>query len=428
MLNWLRLRDVRYIAARLASLVMRYGLTSRRAKRRLRSFVSMLTKHGCQPTFATPGRVVARHARFCQELEAMGAEFAVHGHEHVNFLALSEEEVTSQFLGATEAYRANGIAATGFRCPYLSFDDRLLDAVPVDMFVYSSNQAILWSDVPSLQGNRKSGAVFHQLLGFYRPSAVEDTLCVPSMRGRLVEIPVSIPGDLQLHDGLRLSPERIGAVWTEMLHEAHRRGELFAPLFHPETVKRCEAAYEILLRSANSLEEEVWIAQLAEIGEWWTRRREFAVATSSTAAGLELRLSLPKDATVLARGLDIDGVGPSWDDFGSIVESDVLEVPGDIRPFIGLTNDVPVTTQRFLENDGYVVERDDHGQRCGVRLDRPAVEALGSDRALAEYLQAAGGPLLRLWRWPKRTQSVVCLSGDLDALSLRDYGARIFGR
>ena len=35
------------------------------------------------------------------------------------------------------------------------------------------------------------------------------------------------------------------------------------------------------------------------------------------------------------------------------------------------------------------------------------------------------GPVIRLWPWPNGMRSALCITGDLDALSLLDYAARL---
>src|SRR2546425_4542915 len=118
---WLELRDVRYITLRLLSLLIRYGITSVRAKRRAVDCVMLLARYDCYPTFPTPGRVVRRHAAFCRELQEIGAELAVHSYDHLDFRSLSWAEASRQFIEADKAFDRGGIQFEGFRCPYLSY-------------------------------------------------------------------------------------------------------------------------------------------------------------------------------------------------------------------------------------------------------------------------------------------------------------------
>jgi hypothetical protein len=47
---------------------------------------------------------------------------------------------------------------------------------------------------------------------------------------------------------------------------------------------------------------------------------------------------------------------------------------------------------------------------------------------MVRLIEEAQGPLVKFGAWPDGSKSALCLSGDLDALSLFDYTARLVGR
>jgi len=53
---------------------------------------------------------------------------------------------------------------------------------------------------------------------------------------------------------------------------------------------------------------------------------------------------------------------------------------------------------------------------------------LTSQVELIEHIEASTGPLIRYWRWPEGARSPMCVTGDVDALTLLDYAARLFVR
>ena len=55
--------------------------------------VRQLARYGCRPTFPIPGWILRRYAEFSRTLQAMGAELAIHGYQHVDFRSLSLAEV-----------------------------------------------------------------------------------------------------------------------------------------------------------------------------------------------------------------------------------------------------------------------------------------------------------------------------------------------
>jgi hypothetical protein len=50
------------------------------------------------------------------------------------------------------------------------------------------------------------------------------------------------------------------------------------------------------------------------------------------------------------------------------------------------------------------------------------------ERTIVEKIENAESPLARLARWPNGARSAFCVTGDIDALVLWDYGLRLFGR
>lgn len=419
--HWLSLRDVRYIAIRLLSLLQRYGLTPARASQRAVDCVRLLAHYGCQPTFPTPGRVVSKHPGFFRELQAMGAELAVHGYDHLDFRGLSGQEASRQFLRAAEAFRHAGIQFDGFRCPYLSYTDELRPALPPGLFRYSSNRAIWWDVVPP-EAIREATAIFDSLQRFYGAEPAEARVATPHLSDGLLEIPASLPDDLQLHDGLKQDSEGLRRAWSEILHRTHRRGEHFVLLFHPESLQHSREALTAVLEEARALRPPVWVASLREVSRWWWEKARFAVTPES---GGGIRIECSPRATVLIRNLETSEPTRPWDGSYRVLEGRRLQAIGTPRPFVGVTADAPPRTVAFLEEQGYVVDRGEGTAHCGVALDASTLARLESQVQLVEHIESSPAPLVRFWRWPDEYKSALCVTGDLDALSLMDYASRL---
>lgn len=425
--DWLKRRSARYITIRLVSLLKRYGISPARAKRRVAACVRLLARHGCYPTFPTPGRVVSKHAQFFRELQHMGAELAIHGYDHVDFRSLSQAEATRQFLRAAEACRRSGIHFEGFRCPYLGYTDNMTDAIPTGMFKYSSNKAIWWN-VVSIESIIRASAIFDQLETFYQSESSQAMVSVPRMSRDLLEIPVSLPDDLELYDGLKLGEEGIRRVWTEILYQMHRRGELFVIVFHPESFEHCALAFEGVLREARLLRPGVWMARLRDVSRWWWEKSRFAVNIASDPSGLQIRFDCSERATVLVRNIPTNEPTHPWDGSYQVLGSRSLHVPVDQRPFVGVADGTPSHTIAFLKEQGYIVDSSEHAPRCGVYLDVATMATLQTEVQLIDYIESRPAPLARYWRWPDEARSALCITGDLDALSLIDYASRLFTR
>jgi peptidoglycan/xylan/chitin deacetylase (PgdA/CDA1 family) len=420
--HWFASRDIPYMALRAQLLLKRYGLTSRKAERRTTDCVSRLASFGCHPTLPTPGRVVRRYPGFCRQLQAMGAELAVHGYDHVDFRSLSRDETSSQFSRATAAFRAAGIRFDGFRAPYLGCTDQTRDIARESGCAYSSNRAILWNVVDR---DQKRTAVFEQLCSFYRPSLSGATVSVPRLTGGLVEIPASIPDDLQLCDGLGYRSDAASKTWLRILDDVYRRGELFVLVFHPEAFERCGEAIERVVEKASRLKPLVWMATLRDIARWWVTKSSFSVQIDSRSNTLEIALQCNREATILVRGLATSAPTRPWMDRYHVVDARTFSVSSNVRPFIAVAPDIPPDTVDFLQQQGYILETSEEPSRYGVYLDAASVGRLSSEVELIEHIESSDAPLVRFWRWPREARSALAVTGDLDALSLMDYAERI---
>jgi len=425
--EWFALRGPSYIGQRAAILLDRYGLAPAKAVARADRCVTMLAEHGCAPTFPTPGRIVERYAQFVRHLQDAGAEIAVHSYDHVDLKASPPGEASQQLVRAAQTFEHYGIEVHGFRCPYLSCTDELLDALPKGLFDYSSNQAIWWDAVPSTDASNVS-TIFDTLRRFYRPRSAQDIVCVPWIRFGMVEIPVCVPDDLQLHDGLHFHPAQVALAWTQMLEQTHKRGELFTLLFHPELAVQGEDLFGAVLIHARRLQPAVWIARLSDISDWWREKSGFAVTISRTPAGLHLSFTCSERATILVRGLGTCGSERVWDGAYYQLRVKALHVPAEPLPFVGLPANTPKRIASFLREQGYILDTGKTAACCGTYIDAATLAELTNGVELINYIEASPGPLVRYWRWPGGAKSAMCVTGDLDALTLLDYASRLFVR
>jgi hypothetical protein len=419
----IRGRNAPYLSRRLRSVVGRYGITPRKAKHRVRRCMDALERFDLAPTFATPGRVVEGDPAFFRELAGRGAELAVHGYDHVDLRRVSRADAAWQFARAVDAYERHGIGCDGFRCPYLSYTPELEEVVPAGFFTYSSNQAVAWDVVPVEPGN----PVFTQLGSFYGAARCDEVISTPTAGRRLVEIPASVPDDLQLCDALGLGEAGLLRAWKAMLNAVHGRGELFAPLFHPESFDLLEAALLGMLEEARAVRPAVWLTQLRDVGRWWRQKEDFAVTTRSDDGALQLDVDCSDRGTVLVREWPAQGAPRRWDGAWSVLDARRIRLDNGVRPFVGVAG-VDAETVSFLVEQGYVIDDGERAPDCTLLLHGKTVDELRTRVALVRHIESSAGPLLKFSRWPEEAKSAFCFAGDLDALSLRDYGRRLSPR
>jgi hypothetical protein len=353
--KWFQKRGLRFIIQRASILLNRYGITPARAKTRIEDSLTSMARFGFSPTLFTPGVVVKRYSRFIQSLQSKGAEIAVHSYQHIDLNSMKVEDANGQLNKAILIYKNKRIEAHGFRCPYLSCSEELLDSVSAGLFSYSSNRAI-WLELPHINQKTGQSVIFNTLRKFYNPKSFAETICIPRFRSKLIEIPVCVPDDLQLHDGLNLDSEGISQAWIEMLHQTYQRGELFNLIFHPELGSVCEQSFIDLLGHATQLKPGVWVARLCDIGDWWREKSGFSVNINSSPTGLQLSFVCSPRATILVRGLDTTGLGQIWEGTYYRLRSNTLIIPEKTHPFVGIDTDIPEGTISFLRNQGYLLE------------------------------------------------------------------------
>ena len=130
---------------------------------------------------------------------------------------------------------------------------------------------------------------------------------------------------------------------------------------------------------------------------------------------------------MLVRNIETAEPTHAWHCPYRVLESRTLDLPaGGKRPFIGVGGTAPSQTVSFLREQGYILETGEEAQECSMYLDAATLSELKNEVQLIECIEASSAPMVRYWRWPNEARSGLCITGDLDALSLVDYVARVF--
>ncbi len=307
----------------------------------------------------------------------------------------------------------------------MQYDANLHAAVEAAGFSYVSNQPIMWDvlapdDMDTIVAfTPATDATYRRALAFYAPWSADERLSLPRLEGDLVEIPVSLPDDEILLDRLRGSADLIEKVWRKILLRTHRQGELFTLQLHPERVALCADGLVAVLSEARTLDPPVWLARLDEIAAWWKARA--AARVEITAAGdskWHVVVDGPGGLTTSVQGQP-NGYHRT--------NEMTFEVRSPRRPCVGLSPDVAPELADFVRQQGYIVETGGESDHFSCYLNQSAVST-GSERSLLAQIEEADHPLVRLERWPDGARSALAITGDIDALTLWDYAARLVGR
>jgi len=399
----------------------RYGLTQGKMDHAVDRFAGILETHDCGATFPLTAAALARGRWDINAYRARNIEFAVHGLYHVDHSRLPTGQQIEHLTRARSLFAERGITRPGFRCPYLRWDEHTLEAVRQAGFRYDSSQGLVWPVV-----NGRETETYRRVLGFYRALSAADYPALPYCEDGLLRIPYSLPDDEGLADRLGLTPDEMPPFWLAILAETWRLGELFVLGLHPERIDLCATALTAVLRAARALSPGVWIARLDEIAGWWAARAEATMSCEDDGAGRwRVRVTGPPGLTVLARSVTVSAA--PWDGVYRRLTDTEFEIVTAVRPFIALTPRSSPRLASFLRQQGYIVEVSTEGATHGLALDQPDF-ATGDQRPLLRQIEEGDFPLLRFGRWPHGHRSALAVSGDIDALTLWDYGLRLFGR
>ena len=249
---------------RTAEVLWRFRDGRRKFEERLQDFERVFRSHGLRVTFCVTTSLLQRHADLVARLEQMGHEIAAHGHVHTRMDQYSSETQLKQIERSWKELQRAGFSPTGFRCPYLNFNDDTIRSLQASRFSWTSGVMVFWQDGRVLrEGTRKLDGLYHFVADGEHSS-------LPSFDGRIVHIPITCPDDELLFERERYrEPEEIGEIWVKLFERHHEQGGLHHQFFHPERFGLIEPAVEAILDRVDSFKDEVWKPTLGELAEWW---------------------------------------------------------------------------------------------------------------------------------------------------------------
>ena len=414
------------LVKRIQSIGKRYGLTGAKMDRSLEQLSRILHQFDCSATLPITAVALARNGAIIQKYQVQGIEFAIHGYRHIDHSQLSRAEQESHFRSASRIFEEHGIKFKGFRCPYLRWNQETLDALEQTNFSYDSSSSIVW-DIDQKHYTES----YSRALAFYGAQPASEYLAVPSIDSEkdLVRIPYCLPDDEALVERLLWnSPAEMNAVWPEMFREIHRQGELFNLGLHPERTAACAGGLTATLREVNAAAAAVWRTCLRDIAAWWQARykAELKIVDGSDET-LHLTVQGPTGTTLLLRSVEAKTTTMSWFDGYHRAAELPCVIRSSKRPTIGVSPDSSPHLISFLKQQGFVVEASAKVESFAFYLDRKTF-APEDERPLLTQIEASNFPLVRLGRWPDGAKSAFCVTGDLDALTIWDYGLRFLGR
>lgn len=412
------------LARRMRTIGKRYSLNAAKFDRALQLLVSVLHKYDCGASFPITASTLARHGRLIEKYQAQNVEFAIHGLFHVDYSQLPLDEQCSHIERAQQIFQRQEINLAGFRSPYLRWNDDTLTAVANSHLDYDSSQSIYWEvaggqDIPG----------YRHVLAFYRAQSANEYPALPRMVKKIIQIPYCLPDDEALIERLKISGvQAMSDIWLTILERTYESGELFTLGLHPERSSLLHEPLASVLARARSLSPKVWIARLDEVARWWRAHSQAAFEIVAERDDVfQLTVHGPPGTTVLARNVEVRAPTTLWENSFDRIMATSFQFRASKRPCIGLSPDSDPRLLDFLRQQGYWVETSSEDQAYSIYLKESRFAA-EDKRPLLRQLDQSDAPLIRLGRWPDGARSALCISGDIDAMTLCDYGLRMLGR
>jgi peptidoglycan/xylan/chitin deacetylase (PgdA/CDA1 family) len=412
-------RGPRATVARTATVVSRFGATASAMARRLERYTAITSRFGSRPSWPTTACVLERHPALLRRYADDGADLAVHGLVHGDHAAIGRRRQLDTIKRAMDIFERSGLRPVGFRGPYLRYNAATLEVLRELGLRYHSSQAVAFPLVAEGLGPR-AAASYALALKLYSALDATRVAVRPRISGGLVDMPVAVPDDEILLDRLLLDePARI-AEWLHILETTYARGDLFTIQLHPERIDDLAEALGETLAAASRKRPAVYIARLDEIAEWWLRRSRFKLRVAPTGENrCHVSVEADDDATFLTRGLFV--ARTPWCGRDALCELREFDVESGRLPVVGVSRRSPPAVRDFLAEEGFAVAASDDPRSYGAHVD---VAGEWSESEVLDAIEAAPGPLVRIWRWPNAARSALAATGDIDALTLRDFVVR----
>jgi peptidoglycan/xylan/chitin deacetylase (PgdA/CDA1 family) len=409
--------------ARVVSIIHRYGLSEQKLYHAIFQFTQLARRYDAVPTFPITASLLEKYAALIRQLQAVGARFAIHGYQHIDYTFLTESEFRNHLQNSIQLFQENGIAFSGFRFPYLKRAPQFLNILGQSKIAWDSSDACVHQPLARAAFTDANWQAFEYMLEDYQSAALMTQRGMPHLTNELVELPVALPDDDLLIDRLRVSDKQIVTkCWTKMLETTFERGELFVLQLHPERFFLCRDALESVLRSVRQMRPAVWLASLDELSDWWREKinYQFKVRQISDSK-YHVTVERNPRASVVIKNLAHGNNRYRF--YKNYVQErrHQFEIESPVKPIIGISPFLDLKIQEYLKNEGFAFEMIRPSAKYSVQLDSDNLDQGFNETAIQKAINATIYPLLRIWRWPLNARCAFSISGDIDCLTCWDF-------
>ncbi len=411
-------RGASNLVKRSAQIATRFGPTPGRMGGRFERFMDILDEYAIRPTFPITALPMSRNPEFAHRLLERGAELAVHAWSHIDLSALDLEGQRRHMGRAVDLFRSCSVPFTGFRAPYLHWNDDTMRVVGEFQFRYSSNQTVWWDVIERDGLDAKAIEGLERGIAFYEPIPASGFRSLPFRRDGFIEIPVSLPDDeipldrMYIHDA-----DYLGKMWRRIFNATYDRGELFTLQLHPERIDFFADALRGLLQDARSREPAVWIATLDEIARWWEAKARNRAQFVREGGSFRIEVEMAPETSLIVHRNGVERA----------VEASALVIDAPYRPCVGVSSGSSREAIAILNELGYIVEVGDRSEGYAVHLGLLDKSDYTTIDACRRVIRETTRTLARFSTWPRGWRSALAVTGDIDALTIWDFVQRFRG-
>ncbi len=407
-----------------------------------RKFLNMITflqdnfNGDTKITFCVTACLLAENSFLFRKLQQIGHDVAAHGYIHTNMKHKSKKEQIEIIRKCSRVFDEFRMPISGFRCPYLSYNNDTLEVLQRGGFAWTSNNMILWHNNGVSKDRRDSSKSLQKIRTLYNIEYADQYPVLPRFRNNCLDIPITGPDDEMLLERFRVKKKKkIAEIWTDIQQQTHQRGELFHLLFHPERFSHIKDCIKEIVEGLKRFNEPIWVASLMDITEWWRRRKTLSWEHERITDGCwRTWVKVPERATMLMK-LQNGADGGQELFYKNYVQVGAVESRNGARSFpclrgrkgaIGLSQQCSKEAETFLREEGFLVERAQRPEEHPLFIDGYRSFSRTDEPALLREVETAPVPLLRVWRWPDGNKSGFTISADVDSVTLMDFVRRAF--
>jgi peptidoglycan/xylan/chitin deacetylase (PgdA/CDA1 family) len=429
-------------ARRVGLIARRFGWSPAPLVQAMALYADVLRDQQAPATWTITANAARRHPEVLAPYRDSPVELGIHGWRHTDHQCSNLLTQQAEVRRAAAELGLLGLQPAGWRSPYLRSGAGTLDEVGALGLRWEASASLEFpcarKDVLGAQG----ADTWARAIGFYGADSWYERLALPWLAGGVVRFPTSLPDDEMLIDRLHIPTADVTAIWLDLLQRTHADGELLVMQLHPERARDFAAPLAVLLeraRAARTPGQRIWIASLRGLAGWWRRRTAAQLTVEQSAAGWTVVVEGPagplveclspvRSLTSETVGARAGGVPPLFvPPAPSAAPGRSLAVAGAVWPGVGVGSANPAPIVARLRALGLAAEARDPGRAYAATLDET------SDAALVTLVRRVGrgeglaGPLARLAHWPEGYRSAVAITGDLCAITLYDFAARVAG-